>query len=52
MAAGGAALATGAVPYLLEPRSSESRAKEYVWANPSVGYVPRVGTTVQLALRF
>jgi hypothetical protein len=52
MAVGGAALATGAVLYLLGPRSSESSPKEPAWPSPSLVYVPRVGTTVRLALRF
>jgi len=52
MAVGGAALATGAVLYLLSPSSSESQPKEPSGPSPSVVYVPRVGTTVQLALRF
>jgi hypothetical protein len=52
MAVGGAALATGAVLYLLSPSSSESQPKEPSGPSPSLVYVPRVGTTVQLALRF
>jgi hypothetical protein len=52
MAVGGAALATGAVLYLLSPSSSDSQPKEPAWPSPSLVYVPRVGTTVHLALRF
>ena len=49
MAVGGAAVATGAVLYLLNLNGPESQAKESAWASVSLGYLPRATTTLEVS---